>query len=24
MLHYQQPSDNEHLREGLVKAGLPS
>ena len=23
-LHYQQPSDNEHLREGLVKAGLPS
>jgi adenylate cyclase len=23
-LHYQQPSDTEHLREGLVKAGLPS
>jgi len=23
-LHYQQPSDNEHLREGLVKAGLPT
>ncbi len=23
-LHFQQPSDNEHLREGLVKAGLPS
>jgi adenylate cyclase len=23
-VHYQQPSDNEHLREGLVKAGLPS
>ena len=23
-LHYQQPSDIEHLREGLVKAGLPS
>ena len=23
-VHYQQPSDNEHMREGLVKAGLPS
>jgi adenylate cyclase len=22
-LHYRQPSDNEHLREGLLKAGLP-
>ena len=22
-LHYQQPSDTEHVREGLVKAGLP-
>ena len=22
-LHYRQPSDNEHLREGLFKAGLP-
>ena len=22
-LHYQQPSDTEHLREGLLKAGLP-
>ena len=23
MLHYRQPSDGEHVREGLVKAGLP-
>jgi hypothetical protein len=23
-LHYQQPADIEHLREGLVKAGLPA
>jgi adenylate cyclase len=23
-LHYQQPSDTEHVREGLLKAGLPS
>ena len=23
-LHYQQRSDKEHLREGLVKAGLPN
>ncbi len=23
-LHYQQPSDAEHVREGLLKAGLPS
>ncbi len=23
-LHYRQPSDTEHLREGLVKAGLPN
>jgi adenylate cyclase len=23
-LHYRQPSDSEHLREGLVKAGLPT
>ena len=23
-LHYQQRSDREHLRDGLVKAGLPS
>jgi adenylate cyclase len=23
-LHYKQPSDTEHLRDGLVKAGLPS
>lgn len=23
-LHYQRPSDVEHLREGLLKAGLPS
>ena len=23
-LHYRQPSDSEHLREGLLKAGLPS
>ncbi len=22
-LHYQQPSDTEHVREGLLKAGLP-
>jgi len=22
-LHYRQPSDNKHLREGLLKAGLP-
>jgi adenylate cyclase len=22
-LHYQQPSDTEHVREGLMKAGLP-
>ena len=22
-LHYQQPSDTEHVREGLIKAGLP-
>jgi adenylate cyclase len=22
-LHYRQPSDNEHLRDGLLKAGLP-
>ena len=22
-LHYRQPSDTEHLREGLLKAGLP-
>jgi adenylate cyclase len=22
-LHYQQPSDTEHMREGLLKAGLP-
>ncbi len=22
-LHYRRPSDNEHLREGLMKAGLP-
>jgi hypothetical protein len=22
-LHYPRPSDNEHLREGLAKAGLP-
>ena len=22
-LHYRQPSDNEHLHEGLLKAGLP-
>jgi adenylate cyclase len=23
-LHYQQPSDTEHVREGLLKAGLPA
>jgi len=23
-LHYQQPSDTEHVREGLLRAGLPS
>ena len=23
-LHYRQPSDTEHVREGLLKAGLPS
>jgi hypothetical protein len=23
-LHYQQHSDKEHLRDGLVKAGLPA
>ena len=23
-LHYQQPSDTEHMREGLLKAGLPA
>jgi adenylate cyclase len=22
-LHYQQPADNDHMREGLLKAGLP-
>jgi adenylate cyclase len=22
-LHYQQPSDTDHVREGLLKAGLP-
>ena len=23
-LHYQQPSDTEHVREGLLKANLPA
>jgi adenylate cyclase len=23
-LHYQQPADSEHMREGLLKAGLPA
>ena len=23
-LHYQRPSDTEHVREGLLKAGLPA
>ncbi|HWZ37655.1 MAG TPA: adenylate/guanylate cyclase domain-containing protein, partial [Bradyrhizobium sp.] len=23
-LHYQHPADGEHMREGLLKAGLPA